>query len=159
MKKYLFLSGLLALSLSFTACSDDDDPTPSPTPEPVDEVSITVDQLAAAVNQYVDAVVVPTYADLQNKNVALHNAVTTFRQNPTDANFKAACEAWLSAREPWESSEAFLFGPVADKGLDPNMDSWPLDQEAIVAILNSQDWAEMEWEGDYDEDDDVIASK
>ena len=97
MKKYLFLSGLLALSLSFTACSDDDDPTPSPTPEPVDEVSITVDQLAAAVNQYVDAVVVPTYADLQNKNVALHNAVTTFRQNPTDANFKAACEAWLSA--------------------------------------------------------------
>lgn len=161
MKKSLLFSGMLALALSFSfvACSDNDDPAPSPTPDPVDVASITEAQLTAAVNQYVDAVVVPTYADLQNKNVALHNAVTAFRQNPTDANFKAACEAWLSAREPWESSEAFLFGPVADKGLDPNMDSWPLDQEAIVAILNSQDWAEMEWEGDYDEDDEAIASK
>ena len=39
---------------------------------------------------------------------------------------------------PWEQSEAFLFGPVDILGLDPNMDSWPLDQVAIVNILNSR---------------------
>ena len=44
--------------------------------------------------------------------------------------FKAAALLWITAREPWETSEAFLFGPVADKGLDPNMDSWPLDVDA-----------------------------
>ena len=39
------------------------------------------------------------------------------------------------------------------------MDSWPLDQDAIVNILKSQDWSAMEWSGEYDEDDEAIASK
>jgi uncharacterized iron-regulated protein len=38
------------------------------------------------------------------------------------------------------------------------MDSWPLDQEAIVKLLESQQWNEMEWTGDYDEDDEAIAA-
>ena len=40
----------------------------------------------------------------------------------------------------------------------PNMDSWPLDQAGIVKVLNSQAWAELEWKGDFDEEDDDIAS-
>ena len=59
---------------------------------------------------------------------------------------KTACNAWITAREPWEESEAFLFGPVDELGLDPNMDSWPLDQNAIVQILNSQKWGDLELE-------------
>ena len=102
--------------------------------------------------------VLPTYNDLKTKNTALYNAVVSFGNAPSDANFQAVCNAWLTAREPWESSEAFLFGPVADYGLDPNMDSWPLDQEAIVKLLESQQWNEMEWTGDYDEDDEAIAA-
>ena len=115
--------------------------------------------LDPVVQQYVDGVVIPTYTELKAKNSALHDAVSAFQANPSNAGFVACCNAWLDARTPWESSEAFLFGPVADKGLDPNMDSWPLDQVAIVNILKSQDWAAMEWEGDYDEDDEAIASK
>lgn len=46
-------------------------------------------------------------------------------------------------------SEAFLFDQPDEMGLDPNMDSWPLDQNAIVQILNSQSWSDLEWsEGD-----------
>ena len=112
----------------------------------------------AIINQYVDAVVLPTYNDLKTKNSALYEAVVAFGNAPSDANFQAVCNAWLAAREPWESSEAFLFGPVADYGLDPNMDSWPLDQEAIVKLLESQQWNEMEWTGDYNEDDEAIAA-
>ncbi len=115
--------------------------------------------LDPVVAQYVDAVVVPTYKQLVDANTALNEAVTAFRLNPSNAGFQACANAWLAAREPWESSEAFLFGPVADKGLDPNMDSWPLDQEEIVNILKSQDWSAMEWSGEYDEDDEAIASK
>ena len=71
--------------------------------------------------------------------------------NPSNSAFETACNAWITAREPWEESEAFLFGPVDELGLDPNMDSWPLDQNAIVQILNSQKWGDLEWsEGDDD---------
>ena len=108
--------------------------------------------LKTIIAQYVDAVVLPTYKDLKDKVGALKTAVEAFRTTPSDARFSACATAWLNAREPWETSEAFLFGPVADKGLDPNMDSWPLDQEGIVQILKSGNFEDLEWDGDYDEE-------
>ena len=154
MKKNLFIACLAIMGLfSMTSCSSSDDDKKEST-----EVTIQDSEYDAIINQYVDAVVLPTYNDLKTKNTALYNSVVAFGNNPSDANFQAVCNAWLTAREPWESSEAFLFGPVADYGLDPNMDSWPLDQEAIVNLLNSQQWNEMKWTGDYDEDDEAIAA-
>ena len=158
MKKSIFVMGLTMMGLmGFTACSSSDDKK-SDDPQPPTEVTIQDSEYDAIVNQYVDNVVLPTYSDLKAKNSALYQAVVDFGDAPSNANFKAICDAWLAAREPWESSEAFLFGPVADLGLDPNMDSWPLDQEAIVKMLESQQWNEMERTGDYDEDDDAIAA-
>ena len=153
MKKNLFLMGLAVMGLmTFTACSSDDDDKKS------EAVTIQDSEYDAIINQYVDNVVLPTYSDLKTKNSALYDAVVSFGNNPSNAGFQAICNAWLAAREPWESSEAFLFGPVADYGLDPNMDSWPLDQDAIVNILTSQNWNAMEWTGDYNEDDEAIAA-
>lgn len=155
MKKNLILMSLAVMGLcAFTACSSDDDNKN----DGKQEVTIQDSEYDAIINQYVDAVVLPTYSDLKAKNSALYDAVVAFGNNPSNAGFSKICDAWLTAREPWESSEAFLFGPVADYGLDPNMDSWPLDQEAIVNTLMSQQWNEMEWTGDYDEDDDAIAA-
>ena len=160
MRTKLFLMGLTLMGLvAMTSCgSDNDDPTPTPAPTPTSDDGIDDAEFDAIINQYVDAVVLPTYNDLKEKNTALYNAVLAFGDNPSNDGFKAICDAWLEAREPWESSEAFLFGPVADYGLDPNMDSWPLDQEAIVKLLESQQWNEMNWTGDYDEDDEAIAA-
>ena len=128
-----------------------------------DEVKPACDKLSEAVlipvvENYVDKVVLPTYSDLKDKVETLYDKVNALADNPTNQAFKDACDAWISAREPWEKSEAFLFGPVADKGLDPNMDSWPLDQAAIVNILNSGDYSQMEWSGDYIEDSDAISA-
>ena len=83
-------------------------------------------ELDVIINNYVDDVVLPTYKSLKEKNAALYTAVLAFKNNPSNENFEAAGAAWLNAREPWEKSEAFLFGPVDAEGLDPNMDSWPL---------------------------------
>ena len=116
------------------------------------ESKIGDERLNAVVRQYVDAVVEPTYKNLKDKVAALVTAVATLNANRTNANFTAACNAWLEARQPWETSEAFLFGPVTDQGLDPNMDSWPLDQEGIVNVLKTGNWGDMDWSGDYDED-------
>jgi len=118
-----------------------------------DEASINSDEiLDPIVTNYVDVVVLPTYKSLQEKATALQTAVTALNNDRTSANFSKACNAWLEAREPWESSEAFLFGPVDELGLDPNMDSWPLDQDAIVKILESGNYNEINWsDGDSDE--------
>ncbi len=115
-------------------------------------------QLQAIVDSYVDVVVLPTYKVLKEKNEALHQAVTNFKNSPSNAAFEAACNAWLVAREPWEKSEAFLFGPVDALGLDPNMDSWPLDQDAIVQILNSGNYNDLNW-SDSDSDDAIEAAQ
>ena len=105
------------------------------------------------IKQYVDGVVLPTYQQLSQLNTALQTAVNAFKANPSNTTFAACANAWLAAREPWESSEAFLFGPVADLGLDPNMDSWPLDQAQILEILKTQDFSSLNWSGEYNEDD------
>lgn len=115
-------------------------------------------QLQAIVDDYVDVVVLPTYKSLKEKNEALYTSVVNFKNNPSNSAFEVACKAWLNAREPWEKSEAFLFGPVDALGLDPNMDSWPLDQDAIVQILNSGNYDNLNW-SDGDADDAIEAAQ
>ena len=107
-------------------------------------------KLEAILVQYTDYVVLPTYKSLMEKNAALFEAAKQFKNSPSNSNFDAASEAWLVAREPWEKSEGFLFGPVDTENLDPNMDSWPLDQNIIASILKSGNFDKIEW----DEDDD-----
>jgi predicted lipoprotein len=38
---------------------------------------------------------------------------------------------------PWEQAEAFLFGPVSELGLDPALDSWPVDAAQLEEVLES----------------------
>ena len=110
----------------------------------------------AIVDQFVDKVALPTYKDLAEKNKALLEAVQALQKSPSNATFEKACEVWLASRQPWETSEAFLFGPVSELGLDPNMDSWPLDQEGIVQVMKEQKWSSFQWSGEYDEESEAI---
>lgn len=128
------------------------------------------EDLKPIIINYTDNVVLPTYADLLADNTALNTAIRTLANTAgeyqagtktvADVNlaFKAAALLWITAREPWETSEAFLFGPVADKGLDPNMDSWPLDVDALKNTLASGRFDNLTWEGEFDEDDETIAA-
>lgn len=102
-------------------------------------------KLDAIITTYVDNVVIPTYADLKDRTAALYNACAAFKAAPGNQAFEECADKWMLARTPWETSEAFLFGPVDSEGLDPNMDSWPLDQVAIVNILTSGDFSDMDW--------------
>lgn len=114
-------------------------------------------ELKAIVADYVDVVVLPTYKDLADANATLHTAVQALAASPSNATFEAAAIAWMAARQPWEMSEAFLFGPVDELGLDPNMDSWPLDQDAIKNVLRSGDFSSLDWSGEYNEENEGIA--
>lgn len=80
-------------------------------------------------------VIVGTYEDLAVKAVALSGAVAKFNSDPSSANLDLAKQAWKDARRPWEQSEGFLFGPVDTKGIDPSIDSWPVNKADLDAVL------------------------
>lgn len=129
---------LAALSLlTLTACGDDDGGPVAPVvPEPEPPVQQVYD-FSTVIGDYVDRTVLATYQDLSDQANALQSAVGAFAADPTQANLDAAAAAWIAAREPWEASEGFLFGPVAFIGLDPSLDSWPLDQGQLQDVLDS----------------------
>jgi predicted lipoprotein len=82
-------------------------------------------------------VILATYQDLEAKATALRAAVNTLQGAPTDPNLTAAQSAWRAARRPWEQSEGFLFGPVETQGIDPAIDSWPVNRVDLDAVLAS----------------------
>ena len=114
------------------------------------------DQQAQAIAaQFVDHTVAPTYSALASKAEQLSNQLAALKANPTDAGLRQACETFLAAREQWEKSEAFLFGAAGDYGIDPHIDSWPLDEDAFATLMNSPSML-----ADLDgEDGDVVAGE
>ncbi len=86
-------------------------------------------------SNYVEEMVLPVYSDLKEKSQTLLDIVTEVQEDPSAENISKACDAWRAARIPWEESEAFLYGPAEKKGLDPSLDSWPLNKTDILGIL------------------------
>lgn len=87
----------------------------------------------AALTNYAD-IVFASYQDALTGATALQQAVDTFLADRTAANFDAAKQAWLAAREPYGQTEAFRFygGPIdAADGPEPLLNSWPLDENYI----------------------------
>ena len=119
----LVLAGALALA----ACASDEG---GETQSSFDREIIT---------HFADDVVVPTYQRLATRLGTLDSVVKELAANPAAARLTAAQEAWISAREPWEQSEGFLFGPVDSYGYDPALDSWPVNRSDLDAVLASND--------------------
>ena len=117
----------LALSVGFVSCSDDKADEPS-----VSQVSARDAAYEAIARQYVDNTVIVTYKNLAAKAEQLVNDLCNVQASKTDASVRKACETFLEARAWWEKSEAFLFGPASDFGIDPHIDSWPLDRAGLV---------------------------
>ena len=139
-KRNLIAVMALGAMISFNACSSDDF-------EGNSGQKVTDEEMDAVIVTYVDRVILPTYLDMVNKVTALKTNVDKFVASGTEADLNAACESWRAAREPWELSEAFLYGPADSKGLDPNLDSWPLDKDGIDQILQSQNFDEIYTDG------------
>jgi putative iron-regulated protein len=125
----MFLLGLL--SVAAVSC-DDDDADGSDTGDEQESYDYS-----AILKSTVEAVIIPTYKDLSDAATDLHEAVEALAEETSEDNLKAARDAWVAARIPWEQSEAFLFGPVADQGLDPALDSWPVDYVQLDQVLES----------------------
>jgi len=117
----------LMLGFGMTACDDDDNNG---------DDSLDANQVAIIEN-YVDAVVVPTYTSLATATEELADLCEALAKNPSDAAVKAAGEKWVASRKYWELSEAFLFGAAADYNIDPHIDSWPLNLSELNEVLKA----------------------
>ncbi|PCE65007.1 imelysin family protein [Sediminicola luteus] len=119
---------LLAASI-IIACSSDDNggETPQPKSDYKGELTNTANN-----------VITETYKTLNDRALALQAAVNDFTIGD-DADFETVKTAWREARSPWEQSEGFLYGPVDTEGIDPAIDSWPVDVNAIDALLASSE--------------------
>lgn len=135
--------GVLALAVA--SCSDDDKDAPSG-----DNLSPKEQALSRATEAYVQHTVLPTYSAMADAAIEMRDLCRAMQQKHaegslTQADIKAAGEAWKRARKNWELSEAFLFGPAANHNIDPHIDSWPLDKAAmnnlLTQIRNGNSWS------------------
>ncbi|MDE6557403.1 MAG: hypothetical protein K2K55_10655, partial [Duncaniella sp.] len=125
-------SGLMALG-ALTSCSDSE----GNNDEPISEKETKLSRVAEA---YVNHTVRPTYKGMADAAISLHNLCQKMEEHfeegkLTQADIKGAADSWKESRRYWELSEAFLFGPAADYNIDPHIDSWPLDKDAMDRLL------------------------
>ncbi len=94
---------------------------------------------AALLSNAANHVILSNYRDLDQQAGALQAAVQALAAQPSPAALAAARAAYRAARLPWETTEAFAFGPVSTLGLDAVIDTWPLNRVDLAALLASAD--------------------
>lgn len=145
MKKYFKLPVLLVMGIlmtvTFSSCSDDD-----VTDSPNNTLSEKETLLKSASTDYVNNVIYPTYGNLATQTGLLYeqlNAVKEkFKADPSSVSqndIDQICSTFLEARSYWEETEAFLYGAATDFGIDPHIDTWPLDLDGLVTELKNSD--------------------
>ena len=132
---------LLLASAFVVGCGSDDE---------TDQLNDSQDaafDASTMLNDFANGIVLPTYTDLDNKAGELLAVVKALEADTSQANLEKAQQAWVATRIPWEQSEAFLFGPVDTQGLDPALDSWPVDHVNLQSVLDSGDSLTVDFVG------------
>lgn len=141
MKKQFLFVALAALGL--TACQGGT----------TDVTSDKEEALQQAVTPYVNNTVIATYRNMADAGMTLleqTEAILDKVEKGEDYTtlMRDAGTSWRLMRKYWEQSEAFLYGPAASHNIDPHIDSWPLDFNAMNALLHDQErMAAIEEEG------------
>jgi hypothetical protein len=128
---YLVLASLFACG--FVSCNGDDN---------IDPFEEKESALTPVVSQYVNNTVIATYKSLADASIQLYEAIDALKENKTANNLAAVAAAWKTSRVYWEQSEAFLFGAVADFGIDPHIDTWPLDEDRFKNVIINTNFLE-----------------
>lgn len=123
------LTGIfLGAMLAFSGCSDDN------------ENSSTVDETlnSSILSEFSENIATTIYSDLQAQTTTLNTQIIALETGgATDTELNAARATWKQARQAWEQSEAFLFGPVSTDNIDPRIDTWPVNFTDLEAQLQS----------------------
>ena len=141
MKKFFNYALLFAVAFTISAtlvsCGDDDDDNGQNTTEK----ELAMKEITT---QYVENVIYPIYSSLASQTDDLFNklvsAKTKYRAGTiSQSDIDQICSTFLNARSAWERSEAFLYGAATDFGIDPHIDTWPLDRVALAKALSNKE--------------------
>ncbi|MCR4918989.1 MAG: imelysin [Prevotella sp.] len=136
----LMVATVGTLGMSVAACSDNDDDNNTTSTTTLSEQEQMMKDLTAT---YVNDVVFPTYRGLAATTDQLFNELVAAKAKfqagtLTQADIDQACETFKTARSWWETSESFLYGAATDFGIDPHIDTWPLDRVALAKSLSNK---------------------
>ena len=131
MKKFIYFAAAALVFAGAASCEQNGGETDIT--NPYDE------QFAKIADRFVNETVIPTYEALSTSTAELETLLQQLKEDKSQATLEATCEKFLEARAWWEKSEAFLFGPATDFGVDPHIDSWPLDVDALNMALSNTD--------------------
>lgn len=141
-------ASLLAIAISLAGCGDDKKEAAAPAATPAASTqsaapAIKADEAAvkAVVKNYAD-IAEAVYGDSLSTAKALQTAVNALIAKPSEANLKAAREAWLAARVPYSQSEAFRFGNKVVDDWEGAINAWPLDEGLIDYVAKDYQHAE-----------------
>ena len=131
-KSALCMLGIALLAISLNSC------------EKSSNDSVTTDKEAAlqqVVAPYVNNTVIATYSAMADAGLTLLEQTQQIlakveAQEDYSQLMAEAGTSWRLMRKHWEQSEAFLFGPASAHNIDPHIDSWPLDFNAMNGLLN-----------------------
>lgn len=126
-------------AFGLSSCSDDADEGG----EQPGQLTADEQEIKTFAQQYLDATLYPTYRMLADSTAILADQLTAMRdkvmggETVTQDEIDAACTVFLHARANYETSEAFLFGAATDFGIDPHIDTWPLDLDMLKTALSN----------------------
>ncbi|APG83110.1 iron-regulated protein A precursor [Sinorhizobium americanum CCGM7] len=86
---------------------------------------------AAAVVKHYAAIAYAKYEDALTTAAALDKAVDALIASPSEETLKAAREAWLKARNPYQETEVYRFGNAIVDEWEGKVNAWPLDEGLI----------------------------
>ena len=141
MKRFISIMAMSAIVAGIVSCGK----------EEIDSQAEKDAQFKEIAENFLTKTVYPTYAALADATEELVENLNSFKASPSQDKLDKACKTFLAARSQWELSEAFLFGAATDFGIDPHIDSWPLDEDGfndlmaspkILANMDGEDGAE-----------------
>lgn len=137
MKYFTRTAVAMALISTLAACggSGSDDGTTDTSDSSENTVTSFDFSATETITNLTDDVIVAGYDNLALQGDALLLATQTLFGNATEDNLLAAQAAWKAARAPWEQGESHIFGPVDALGIDPHLDSWPLNTSDLTKVL------------------------
>ena len=142
MKTFKLIGVLAVAAATLLSCNKD----------PKADAGLTAQEkaLKAAVEGYVPGVIYKIYDNLADETETLYNQLSDLKKKGTytQADIDRICATFLSARKWWEQSEAFLYGAATAYGIDPHIDSWPLDKDKLAKSLsNAETIADLDEDG------------
>lgn len=145
--KFIWAALLAGILVSATGCTQEDSvqensaSSSTNASSPASSSSTTTAKFSdqKVVSDFADQVVIPTNQLFAKRAAELSSTVNNFVKNPNNQTLKAAQNAWVAARSPWEQSECFGFGPAESLGYDAALDTWPVNETDLKAVLNSKD--------------------